>query len=162
MSNENNVALIERVNALSKTNQKNIADQLIAQVVGGEVDPIKAYIQIKGIVECLNIFLKDKGVIDSTVTACERFGNDKPEYAGAKMSVTEAGVRYDYSMCGDTKYNELVAQRVGLEAQIKAREEFLKHIDGKQTIVDDATGEVMTLYPPARTSTTSLRVAFSK
>lgn len=41
MSNENNVALIERVNALSKTNQKNIADQLIAQVVGGEVDPIK-------------------------------------------------------------------------------------------------------------------------
>ena len=54
MSNENNVALIERVNALSKTNQKNIADQLIAQVVGGEVDPIKAYIQIKGIVECLN------------------------------------------------------------------------------------------------------------
>ena len=162
MSNENNVALIERVNALSKTNQKNIADQLIAQVVGGEVDPIKAYIQIKGIVECLNIILKDKGVIDSTVTACERFGNDKPEYAGAKMSVTEAGVRYDYSMCGDTKYNELVAQRVELEAQIKAREEFLKHIDGKQTIVDDATGEVMTLYPPARTSTTSLRVAFSK
>lgn len=162
MEKENSLALIERVDALTKTNQKAIADQLITQVVSGEVDPIKAFIQIKGIVECLTVFLKDKGVVDTTVTACGRYGDEKPSYAGAKMSVAEVGVRYDYSECGDAKYNELVAARAELDAQIKAREDFLKHMDGLQTIVDENTGEVFTVKPPVKTSSTSVKVTFSK
>lgn len=162
MEQEKSLALIEGVDALTKTNQKAIADELITKVVGGEVDPIKAFIQIKGIVECLNTFLKDKGVVDTTVDACSRYGDERPSYAGAKMCVAEVGVRYDYSVCGDPKWNELAAAKASIEAQLKAREDFLKHIDGEQTIVDAESGEVVTVIAPVKTSSTSVKVTFGK
>ena len=158
----NSVAMIESMNALTKTNQKAIADELIRRVVGGAVNPIQAFIQIKGIVECLTVFLKDKGVIETTANACRRFGDEKPQYNGAKMSVQEAGVRYDYSACGDTKWNELMEAKAAIDEQLKAREDFLKHLDGDQSIVDERTGELLTIHPPVRTASTSVKVTFAK
>jgi hypothetical protein len=67
------------------------------------------------------------------------------------------GVKYDYSVCNDPVYNKLKAQLTVLEDDIKAREKYLKAIptSGVETLFED---EVVTLYPPAKSSTTSITV----
>jgi hypothetical protein len=67
------------------------------------------------------------------------------------------GVKYDYSVCQDAVYNNLKNKLVVLEDEIKAREKFLKTIpsQGLETLIED---EVVTLYPPNKTSTTTISV----
>jgi len=79
------------------------------------------------------------------------------EHYNAKFEIKEMGVKYDYSVCQDAVYNNLKNKLVVLEDEIKAREKFLKTIpsQGLETLIED---EVVTLYPPNKTSTTTISV----
>lgn len=161
---EKSNAILERVKSatLTKQSQRDIADQLISQVINGDVDPIQTYAQIKGVVECLSLVLKDQTIIDTTIAACAKYGKDVPTFGGAKISVVEAGVKYDFSVCEDIEWNELSSQKKELEQKIKMRETFLKGINVTQTLVDEGTGAIITVYPPAKTSSTVVKVNFQK
>jgi translation elongation factor EF-Tu-like GTPase len=106
-----------------------------------------------------------KKVIDSKVykdcllSECDKNGR-KFEYFGAEFMQKETGTKYDYSKCNDTTILELTAQVETLKEQIKKREDFLKMlpIEGVETITSD--GEVVTLYPPSKSSTTSIQITF--
>ncbi len=67
------------------------------------------------------------------------------------------GVKYDYSVCQDPIYNKLKDELEALQEKIKAREMVLKSLsqEGLQTLIED---EVVTLYPPNKTSTTTISV----
>ena len=146
----------------TKENQREAVNTLVKNIKDGEVDPITAYTTIKALYECLGLFLKDKDVVDSTVAACEKFGKEGASYNGASLVVTEASVRYDFSICGDSKWKELAAQKAEIDTKIKAREAFLKAVPAKQTIVNEETGEIDIIYPPAKTSSTTVKVTFAK
>ena len=77
-------------------------------------------------------------------------------YKGSEFTTMEAGTRYDYSECGHQEYNDLVAQIKVLEARKKEIEEDLKGIKGSRTEVNEDTGECIKLYPPKKTSTTTV------
>lgn len=77
---------------------------------------------------------------------------------GAEFKVAEAGVSYDYTRCGDVKWESLNQQLESIKVDIKKREEFLKGIKGHETIVDEISGEILTIYPPIRKSSTSIKV----
>lgn len=49
-----------------------------------------------------------------------------------------------------------------IKAQMKERENFLRVITKPKTELDPDTGEVFTINPPARSSTTSYAVTFNK
>lgn len=156
------VQIIGRAIPFTKTAQKETVDSLVTQVIGGEVDAVETFIKAKALYETLGAFLKNSGVVETTISECEKNGHEGALYNGARMIVAEAGVRYDFSSCNDPKWNDLAAQKATIEAQLKERETFLRAIPGSQTIVNEETGEVATVYPPTKTSSTTVKVTFTK
>ncbi len=76
-------------------------------------------------------------------------------YLYYKLSVGKC--KYDFATCGCPIMNDLLSQQEELTKAIKEREKFLKTIppQGLETLIED---EVVTLYPPQKTSTTSISV----
>lgn len=162
MSENALVKIFGKAIPFTRENQNATAQNLVAKVVGGDADPITVFSTIKAMVECLSIFLKSKEVVDATINACEKYGTSGANYNGANLCVAEVGVKYNYSTCNDPEWNELSKQKADLEAKLKARETFLRGIPGKQTILNEETGEVSTIYPPTKTSSTTVKVTFGK
>ncbi len=79
---------------------------------------------------------------------------------GSEFSIVEAGVKYDYSNCNDIEYNTLTIQLEALKSTLKDRETFLKSIKEPLQMIDETSGEVYTIYPPKKTSSTTLKVTF--
>ena len=88
-------------------------------------------------------------------------GEDIVKY-GSRIEPMEAGTRYDYSGCGDIVWNELQKAKEGHDKLIKDREKFLQAIKGRQELYDESTGEVYTVFPPKKTSTSTYKVTLSK
>jgi nucleotidyltransferase/DNA polymerase involved in DNA repair len=79
---------------------------------------------------------------------------------GSEFSIVEAGVKYDYSECNDIEYNMLNTKLEALKSTLKDRETFLKSIKQPLQMIDETSGEVYTIYPPKKTSSTTLKVTF--
>ena len=70
------------------------------------------------------------------------------------------GVSYDYSVCNDPVYNAYLASLKELQAKMKEREGFLKSVPDNTTIVDDNTGEIITLHPAVKMAKQSYTIKF--
>jgi hypothetical protein len=81
---------------------------------------------------------------------------------GATFQLKEAGVSYDYSGCGHAQYNELKQQIAILTEQCKEIEKFLRTVKDSMTVVDESTGEIITIHAPVRKSTSTYQVTFNK
>jgi choline kinase len=79
---------------------------------------------------------------------------------GSEFSIVEAGVKYDYSNCNDIEYNTLNTQLEAIKSTLKDRETFLKSIKEPMQMIDENSGEVYTICPPKKTSSTTLKVTF--
>lgn len=102
----------------------------------------------KVLVECMHDRAKDEA---------ER--NKNTIVKSAEISIKEVGVKYDYSKCNYTPYNAILEKKKAIESEQKTMESLLKAISKPQTIVDDATGEVMEVKPPQKTSKTSIIIS---
>jgi hypothetical protein len=74
----------------------------------------------------------------------------------SKVEVKDVGVKYDYNVCKYAPYDNLLSNKKELETEIKGVEALLKSINKPTTIVDEATGDIMNVSPPLRTSKTSI------
>ena len=145
----------------SKEEQAVLSSAMINSVLDGEIDPIKAVVQAKSLVETLTLFLKDKGVNDLVIREVEKYGKQTSK-DGATISIKEVGSKWDYSECGDPIYNRLFSQKAEIEEKLKEREALLKATREPRTEVDEETGEVYTVNPPSKISTTSYAITFQK
>ena len=143
----------------SKEEQAVISSAMINSVLDGEIDAIKAVVQAKSLVETLTLFLKDKGVNDLVLREVEKYGKQTSK-DGATISIKEVGSKWDYSECGDPIYNRLSAKKAEIEEKLKEREALLKVTKEPRTEVDEETGEVYTVNPPSKSSTTSYSITF--
>jgi hypothetical protein len=71
-------------------------------------------------------------------------------------------MKYDYVFCEDDILNDLVISRLALEEQIKERQEFLKHLPSEGIEIISRYGEVKRIYPPSKSSTSSIKCTISK
>jgi hypothetical protein len=76
----------------------------------------------------------------------------------AKFEVKEMGIKYDYSVCNDEMLQKLQAIADETDKQIKERQTFLKTVPDKGLEVVTTEGEVVTIYKPNKTSTTTVVV----
>lgn len=149
----------------TKAQRKSFALQILAAIEDGQVSPLLIHCQLKAtenlikqltdakegkeIAEQYKVFLLDEAA---------KYGKSFDFHSGS-FTVKEAGHKYDWSQCGDA---DLLADMVTLEAlaeKIKTRQEFIKKLpkEGLQ-ILDEDTGELIILYPPAVASTTTVAV----
>ncbi|NBQ17732.1 hypothetical protein EBU24_05435 [bacterium] len=88
-------------------------------------------------------------------------GKDITNPSGAKIELAETGTKYDYSGCNDSALIEVESNLVEIESLISDRKAWLKTIpaEGMEVVIGD---EIVRVYPPTKTSTSSYKITLSK
>lgn len=124
-----------------------------------EVNPLDLHLQVK----CLESILKQlkdhedykRAIMDES----GKYPGKKFTYRHAEITKTEVGTEYNYLACGDPVYDRLHADASGANDKLKEREKFLRSIpECGVTVTDQLTGETIILYPPQKTSTSTISV----
>jgi hypothetical protein len=107
---------------------------------------------------------KDAEFIDHLRTQIKYNGdkNDFKTSRGVKFEIAETGTTYDYSQCNDDILFNLERQLDALKVEVAERQKFLKAIPAKGLEVMQEGGEVITLYPPSKSSKSSFKVTLPK
>lgn len=140
----------------SKEGVELAANQLLNDLDAGLIDPLllkSRFKYLENIVKAIKPKLDEMAVIEA-----RKYGDKPFGYMGFKVRVAEFGTEYDYTNCGDPVFNQLAKNIKELTEKRKEREARLKLIKQGETDIytDPDTGEVTTLYPPLKTSTTSV------
>lgn len=138
----------------SKTYLREFTKSIEAEIEEGNYDPI----QLSATLDFIGKACEEskKAIREKTISELEKHPERK-DYFGYDIQVTEAGINYDYSKCGDSEILSLYNELEILKSRIKEREQFLKGIKERITMVDESTGEVVTIRPPSKSSTTTTK-----
>ena len=98
-------------------------------------------------------------LIDNTINEISQYEKNAV-IKGSEFSIVEAGTKYDFSVCNDLEYKALEFTLEKAKEALKQRETFLKAIKEPLQVIDETSGEVFTIYPPKKTSTTTVKVTF--
>lgn len=91
-----------------------------------------------------------------------KYGKSHTTSTGTRIELAEVGIKYDYSVCEDDTHNELVIKKMALEEHIKDRQTFLKTIPESGLEIVAEGGEMKRIYPPIRSSQSSVKTTISK
>ena len=145
---------------VSKETIKETSLALLNDIDEGHMHPLQVAAQFK-FIEDVIANVKEE-LRQRVIAEQDKYGKQVMTYHGATFEIKEAGIRYDYSECDDTIWNDLKQQLDALNEQIKEREAFLKSLKERFTYIDESTGEIVTLYPPQKKSTTTYYTTWSK
>lgn len=144
---------------LNKTQIKSMAESSVAEIIdNGRI------IEAVELVSVMEQFIKEvkanPNYIDAVRDEVTKYGKSK-ETETMKIELAEVGTKYNFDLCGDPLIKELNFKLDLLESEIYERKEFLKKLpqSGMETIVDD---EVVKLFPPVKTSTSSYKTTIKK
>lgn len=148
---------------VTKSEQTNLSEAFVSAVQNGDINPIDAVVQMKSIAETIGIFLKDNRIREAVLKECAKYGKgENPAFHGAVVQQKETGVSYDFMVCADPVWTDLMAREQEIADQRKEREKYLRTITKPKPEIDESTGEVYTIKPPARSSTTTYAITFKK
>ena len=159
---ENNTHPIELDDAIayatpSKEKAQEIADRLIQHYTDNG-NPLEGMVKVRWFQSILDKVAE--GILSASLDEAHKYGKERITLYGAELAVKEAGTKWSYDNCNDPVYLDLNEKSGAMKDLIKERETFLKAIKSATTIVDDTTGEVVTINPPAKTSKTIVEVRF--
>lgn len=89
----------------------------------------------------------------------ERYAG-KATINGAEVIKKETGVKYNYDSCNDHSWQALNDLELQAKEKRYEREKFLKSLTSPLTVADPETGEMNTINPPVKLSTTNIQVTF--
>ena len=98
----------------------------------------------------------EKGIKDYVIKELEKEDNSESTILGTTMKIVETGVKYDYS--ASKPWAEQKSKVDEESKKLKDIEGLAKSLKGKMVMVDEGTGETFEYFPPAKTSSTSIRV----
>lgn len=141
----------------TKQQRFQFVESLVNTLEEGEADPLKVHSIIKSMEDVVKNITSNEKYKNILLESAEKNGK-KFQMFNADFSIKEVGVKYDYANCNDTELNELQEQLDELTEKVKARQKFLQtiSISGLDIITKD--GEAIKVYPPAKSSTTSVTV----
>lgn len=150
----------------TKDERRSFVIDLLSRIEDGNVNPLDIHVQIKCIEDIIEQLTNRKDYPESSKRYYENLLSEvkkhgkKFEYHQAKVEEKEVGTKYDWEKCEDPVIESLMSQEKALKEKIKARQEFLKTVPEKGlTFIDETSGEVTTIYRPAKSSTTSIAVS---
>ncbi len=150
---------LQQIFETTKEQRTEFTYQLIQRLNAGELDPLKTHLQVKALEDMLETLKANKDYKDAVLQAAVLNGKDF-EYMSAKFNIREVGVKYDYSKCESPQYEEIMNEYNSAAKAKKDMEEFLKKVPHQGLdIINGVTGEVTKVYPPAKSSTTSVAVS---
>lgn len=159
----------EFIPQISKTNAKIFHDQ-VKQRVKDSGNGLFEYMEFIKFVEKLQKIISgdqytpgDDELKNMIREEISKYGKEMTSPRGVKFELAETGTRYDFSKCNDDDLFSWETELELLSARIKARKEMLKTIPTKGIdLAMESTAEVVTVYPPSKSSTSSFKVTLPK
>ena len=141
----------------TKAERSTFIADVMERIENGTADAIKVHLQLKAMEEIVKTLTTNESYKTHLIDAAEKNGKKFVAFNG-EFQIKEMGQRYDFTYCGDDELLEFYTQQDKLKYLIKEREDFLKKVpvSGMQKVTD--SGEVITLFPPSKTSTTTVAV----
>lgn len=168
MENNDNIAPATQQYALlqetTKEDRKAFVQELLQQIEDGHADALKIHLQVKSTESLIEMLTDKKKHPESAGRYCalvlseaEKHGK-KFDMHNATFLIKEAGTQYDWTVCNDDEITGLLELEKAMKANIKERQEFLKALPAQGLeLIDKETGEAVTIYPPAKSSTTTVQ-----
>lgn len=147
------------------TDTTSITKQVMSlrdMVIRGEVDPLKAFVNIARVAEVIEVLKKDELFLDAAMREYSKYGEKSVTLGICTVTEAQVGTKYDFSQCNDSALNDLYERQAQVKNDVKERETMLKALPSKLTIINDQTGEVTEVLPPIKTSKTTLKLTFNK
>lgn len=140
----------------TKEQRESFVRSIVSALDEGTADPLKVHLQVKNTEDLIKQITSDEKYREFLLNEASKYGKSFEQY-NAKFQVKETGTRYDYSVCGDSELQGLQEQSDNIAEKIKARQKFLQSVpaSGLEILRGD---ELITIYPPIKTSTTSVTV----
>lgn len=142
----------------TKAERQEFINDVLVKLDEGNLDPLKVHLQVKSMESIIEGLTKSETYKSFVLDAAQKHGSKTFEFGNASIQIKEAGTKYDYSQCGDVVYDKMKAEANELNEKVKAREKFLQTINGFITVLDPETGQVLCLYPPSKSSSTTVSV----
>jgi hypothetical protein len=157
MTNELTTTSILALFETNKEQRQSFALSLVDEIEQGNVNPLKVHLQIKCMEDIIKLLNSNTIYKKAVLEEAEKQGQKSFEYQNAKVEIKETGVKYDFTQCSDPVYLDALRMSEQANEVLKARQDFLKTVPSKgmELKVDD---EVVTVYPPSKSSTTSIAV----
>lgn len=148
--------------APTQASVKEASDMIIDLVKEGVIDPLQLVVKLKGLTEVFENVRKN--VTDDVLQELSKYTKDELATSlGAKLEKMEGGVKYDYSVCNDPAWQTYNQKMESAKASMGEREAFLKALKHPMAIADESTGgEMVTVNPPIRKSTSTFKIILSK
>ena len=154
----------------TKAQRVSFVEDVVNKLRDEQADPLKVHIYIKAmeeIISTLTVLDEKKNKTpwlakeykELLLNAAEKNGK-KFLLNNAEFSIKETGTSYDFSKCDDTELAALLIEQEEIKVKVDARKTFLKALPlvGME-MLDKSTGEMVTIYPPSKSSTTSVSVS---
>ena len=147
-----------KFNHTTKEERTQVVREIFQELLEGRINPMELHIRMKCLEEVVKQLTSMPAYKAIVLDDAEKHGKSF-QYHNAKVDIREVGVKYDYSVCGNSKLAELYERQEVIAEMIKDREDYHRSLP-KTGIgaIHPETGEVETHYPPAKTSTTSVAV----
>jgi hypothetical protein len=139
---------------------QEISNNFINPIINGDIQIEKGILILRAIKKAIED--AEEKLYDDVVDAVSKYGKEGASINGAKITIKEVGVKYDFDNCQDVIWNDLTSAIKELTDKRKEREAFLKTLTKMFTYVDDETGEIITINPAIRKSTTGFVIQFAK
>lgn len=155
----NQISVIDQLGfADSKATRSEIADTIVNNVTEGITDPLQVHYHLKCLEDLIKQVTVNDTFKDALLTEAAKYGKSF-EFKSSRMDIKEVGTKYDFTVCNDPEWIKLNTELEDLKFKVKHRESTLKTLplSGMDIILSE-TGEVVTIYPPAKSSTTSISV----
>lgn len=141
----------------SRTGIDIFSDQVIEAVHNGEVNPLQVRVWIKTMEEIIERVKKETGA--NQLREADKWAESKFEYLGATIEKADVKTEYDYVSCGDTVFERLEVDFNTAKQRLDDRKAFLKTLKVPLPVIDEDSGEVVTIKPPVKKSTPGLKVS---
>lgn len=144
-------------NQLIIQDTRSVADIVASvrtNIIEGNINPMDAYAVLTSLAMAIEQVKNDPQVRDICLRELSKYGKQGATIGEFTFTEAEAGVKYDYSQCGCSEYEELQESRTQIDNRLKEIEKALKvmPISG---MADPETGEIW--YPPVKSSKTIIK-----
>jgi hypothetical protein len=147
-----------KFNHTTKEERTQVVHEIFQELLNGRINPMELHIRMKCLEEVVKQLTSMPAYKAIVLDDAEKHGKSF-QYHNAKVDIREVGVKYDYTGCNSSELESFYDARNVIDEKIKQLETYHKGVPSSGlTVVLEATGEVETHYPPAKTSTTSVAV----
>jgi hypothetical protein len=133
-------------------------ERVKVEILSGQNNALEVLKQLRMAQKALDILNSDPEIEEVAQKEHAKHGQKTIEIFGATFTVKETGTKYDYTACKDTEWERYKSYESDAAENRKRREKFLQTLTAPITVVNEETGELETINPAPKTSTTKLSV----